>query len=113
MQLQAMKLGLRVEAIAEARSRIYTADATVESAQAQLNLFTLKSPIAGVLDSLNCRLGQTLSPGTSVGEIVDARELMVVVWLPARVCKGQSRPGRRSFGRFSGSCSGSQGGRRR
>ena len=85
-QLQAMKLGPRTEAVAEAQSRISTADATVDSAQVQLNLYTLKSPIDGVLDSLTCRLGQTLSPGTAIGEVVDARQLSVVVWLPARQC---------------------------
>ena len=85
-QLQAMKLGPRVEAVEEAQSHIYTAEATVESAQVQLNLFTLKSPIDGVLDSLTCRLGATLSPGSAIGEVVDSRQLNVVVWLPARDC---------------------------
>ena len=45
---------------------------------------TLKSPIAGELDSLNCQLGQTLSPGTAIGEVVDIGKLAVVVWLPSR-----------------------------
>jgi RND family efflux transporter MFP subunit len=85
-QLQAMKLGPRTEAIAEAQSRIATADATLDSAQVQFNLFTLKSPIDGVLNSITCRLGQTLSPGSSIGEVVDSRQLIVVVWLPARDC---------------------------
>src|SRR5205085_1279481 len=35
-------------------------------------------------DSLNCQLGQTLSPGTAVGEVVDTSRLAVNVWLPPR-----------------------------
>ena len=66
-----MKLGPRTEAISKARSRIYTADSTVESAQAQFNLLAWNTTIADLLDSLSCHLGQTLSPGTSVGEIVE------------------------------------------
>ena len=50
----------------------------------QLNAYTLKSPIDGALDSLTCRLGQTLSPGAAIGEVVDLRKLTVVLWLPAR-----------------------------
>jgi multidrug efflux pump subunit AcrA (membrane-fusion protein) len=93
-QLQVMKLGPRAEAVAEAESHITTAEALVDSAQAQLNSYALKSPIDGVLDSLNCQLGQTMSPGTAVGEIVDIRKLMVIVWLPShsatRVTVGQT-----------------------
>lgn len=83
-QLRALKLGPRTEAVAEAESHIATADAQVASAKLQLDLYTLKSPIAGELDSLNCQLGQTLSPGAAVGEIVDTDKLTVAVWLPAR-----------------------------
>ena len=93
-QLQSMKLGPRPEAIAEAKLHLATADATLDSARVQLNASTLKSPIDGVLDSLTCRMGQTLSPGAAIGEVVDLRQLVVVLWLPAheraRVKVGQA-----------------------
>ena len=113
-QLQVLKLGPRVEAVEEAQSRIYTADATLDSAQLQLNLFTLKSPIDGVLDSLTCRLGQTLSPGMAIGEsrrltATEGRRLAS----HARLRSREGRAGRRGCRQCSirRSCGGS-GGRR-
>jgi HlyD family secretion protein len=83
-QLAATKLGPKREAIQEAEAKIATADAAVQTAEAQLKLHTLESPIDGALDSLSCRLGQTISAGTAIGEIIDLRQVHVVVWLPAR-----------------------------
>ena len=83
-QLAVLKLKPRAEAVAETTSRVKTAEAAVKTAQAQLKLHTLTSPIEGTLDSLACRLGQTITVGTPVGEIVDTRKLHVVIWLPAR-----------------------------
>ncbi len=98
-QLQSMKLGPRPEAIAEAKLHLATADATLDSARVQLNASTLKSPIEGVLDSLTCRMGQTLSPGAAIGEVVDLRQLVVVLWLPAQAGARESRTSRRGCGR--------------
>ncbi len=83
-QLLVLKLKPRAEAIREAQSRIRTASAQLETAQAQLKLLTLVSPIDGDFDSITCRLGQTITVGTPVGEVVDARTLNVMVWLSAR-----------------------------
>jgi RND family efflux transporter MFP subunit len=49
-----------------------------------LDLLTLKSPIDGVLNNLNCQLGQTIGAGATVGDIVDAYQLQVTVWMPPR-----------------------------
>jgi HlyD family secretion protein len=81
-QLQAMRLGPRPEAVAEAEAHVKSAQAQVDSAQAQLDLLTLKAPIDGVLDSLNCQIGQTVAIGTTIGQVVDSWQLQVVVWLP-------------------------------
>ena len=54
---------------------------------ATLNLHTLRSPIAGTVDSLTCHPGQTLTVGTPVGEVVNQRRLLVTVYLPARNAK--------------------------
>jgi len=57
-------------------------------------LHSIRSPIDGVLDSLACHPGQTVAAGTAIGEIVDNRQLNVVVWLPpqsaARVSVGHA-----------------------
>lgn len=35
-----------------------------------------------MLDSLTCRLGQTIAIGTAIGEVVDTRQVFASVWLP-------------------------------
>ena len=50
--------------------------------QAQRDLHTVRAPIDGILDKITCRLGQTLTVGTPIGEIVDSRRLYALVWLP-------------------------------
>ena len=95
-QYEVLMLRPRPQAIAEAKTRIDVAQAAVDTAQAQVELLTIRAPIAGVLNSLTCQLGQTLSVGSSVGEVVDARQLNVVVWLSVadaqRVTAGQTAP---------------------
>jgi multidrug efflux system membrane fusion protein len=80
-QYEVLMLRPRPQAIAEAKTRIDMAQAAVDTAQAQVEQLTIRAPIAGVLNSLTCQLGQTLSIGATVGEVVDSRELNVVVWL--------------------------------
>ena len=80
-QYEVLMLRPRPQAIAEAKTRIDAAQAAVDTAKAQVEQLTIRAPIAGVLNSLTCQLGQTLSVGTAVGEVVDSRRLNVVVWL--------------------------------
>ena len=80
-QYEVLMLRPRPQAIAEAKTRIDVAQAAVDTAKAQVEQLTIRAPIAGVLNSLTCQLGQTLSLGTAVGEVVDSRQLMVVVWV--------------------------------
>jgi RND family efflux transporter MFP subunit len=82
-QFRVAMLGPRPQAVDEAKARIVAADAAVSSAKTQLDLHTIRAPIDGVLDSLSCRLGQTLALSTTVGEVVDLRQVYVQVWLPA------------------------------
>jgi len=82
-QFSVAMLGPRAQAVDEAKAHIATAEAALASAKVDLDLHTIHAPIAGVLDSISCRLGQTLAAGNAVGEIVDSRQLHVVVWLPA------------------------------
>ncbi len=93
-QYEVLMLRPRAQAIAEAKTRINVAQTAVETAKAQVEQLTIRSPIAGVLNSLTCQLGQTLPVGTTVGEVVDSRRLNVVVWLSVadaqRVTAGQT-----------------------
>ncbi len=83
-QLILLKLGPRPEAVAEAKTKIEIAAQAVANARATLDLHTLRSPIAGRVDSLVCHPGQTLTVGTPIGEVVDRRRLLVTVYLPTR-----------------------------
>jgi len=80
-QYDVLMLRPRPQAIAEAKSRIDAAQTAIGTAKAQIEQLTIRTPIAGVLNSLTCQLGQTLSIGTAVGEVVDSSRLNVVVWL--------------------------------
>ncbi len=99
-QLQLLLAGPRPESIAEAKARLAEAEQVVANAQEMVELRTIRSPIEGVVDSLNCHPGQTVSAGASLGEIVDRSEVHATVWMPprhaTRVQVGQSaevRPG--------------------
>jgi HlyD family secretion protein len=82
--LHAMIIGPRPEAVAEAEGRIKTADAVVAISQAHLDYHTIRAPIDGTLDSLTCRIGQTIAIGSPIGEVVDTRQVFALVWNPSR-----------------------------
>lgn len=86
-QLKLMLSGPRPEAVAEGQTKIAMAEQAVASSRETLALHTLRAPIAGVVESLNCHPGQTLTIGTSVGEVIDIRRLFVTVYFPARVTR--------------------------
>jgi HlyD family secretion protein len=86
-QLLLMMSGPRPEAVAEGQTKIAMAEQAVASSRETLALHTLRAPIAGVVESLNCHPGQTLTIGTSVGEVIDLRRLFVTVYFPARVTR--------------------------
>ena len=82
--LHAMMIGPRPEAVAEAEGRIKTADALVAFSRAHFDFHTIRAPIDGTLDSLTCRIGQTIAIGSAIGEVVDTRHVFASVWLPTR-----------------------------
>ncbi len=92
-QYEVLMLHPRPQAMDEAKSRVAMTETAVATAQSQLDLLTIHSPIDGLLDSLNCQLGQTLAVGTSVGQVVASKQVHAVVWLTVpeaqRVKKGQ------------------------
>jgi HlyD family secretion protein len=81
-QLEVLLLGPRAEAVDEANAHVVAAEAEVALARSQLELLTLRSPIDGVAERITCKLGQTLAAGSPVGEVVDARQLEALIWLP-------------------------------
>ncbi len=81
-QLALLQLGPKPAAIEEAKAKWSAAENLVALAQARLDQHAIRSPIDGVLDSLTCHPGQTIAPGTTIGEVVDTSQLQVVVWLP-------------------------------
>jgi len=93
-QLELLLAGPRPEAVEEGKARLEAAEGALTLARAHLTLHSIRSPIDGVLDSLTCHPGQTVAAGTAIGEIVDTRQLNVVVWLPphsaGRVKVGQA-----------------------
>ncbi len=89
---QVLMLGPRSEAIAEAQAKIDEAQTAVASSQAKLDLHTIAAPIGGVLDSLNCHPGQTLTVGMTVGQVVDSQRVFATAWLPVRAAQ-RIRPG--------------------
>lgn len=80
-QLQLLMIGPKPEAVAEAQARLEAAEGALALSQARLDLHVIRSPIDGVLDSLTCHPGQTISPGTAIGDVVNTKQLNVVVWL--------------------------------
>jgi len=86
-QLKLMMTGPRPEAVAEAQTKIVMAEQAIASSQETLALHSLRAPIAGVVESLNCHPGQTLTIGTPVGEVIDIRRLFVTIYFPARITR--------------------------
>ena len=82
-QFKVAMLGARREAVEEAKAHIAAAAAAAATAKAQLELYTIRAPIDGVIDTLSCRLGQTLAAGASIGEVINLSGVYVQVWLPA------------------------------
>jgi multidrug efflux pump subunit AcrA (membrane-fusion protein) len=80
--LRAMMIGPRPEAVAEAQSKIKTAEGLVAFSKAHLDFHTIRAPIDGVLDSLTCHPGQTIAIGAPIGEVVDTRQVFASVWIP-------------------------------
>ncbi len=84
LALTVAMLGARREAVDEAAAHITAAAAAEAAAQGQLDLLTIRSPIDGILEKITCQLGQTLTVGTPIGEVVDPRQLYALVWLPTQ-----------------------------
>src|SRR5579885_1395814 len=74
-------------------ARLAAGKAELKALDEQLDLYTLRAPIAGRLGTLHAVPGQTLAVGALVAEIVDLREIDVVCSVPphtaAKLALGQ------------------------
>jgi RND family efflux transporter MFP subunit len=81
-QLDVLVLPPRKEAVAEAESKVTIAEKVVQSAKARISYYSIKAPISGILSSLTCHPGQTISVGSNVGEVIDTEQLEILAWAP-------------------------------
>jgi RND family efflux transporter MFP subunit len=65
-----------------ALAKVKTSQAELKALKEQLDLYTLKAPIDGVLGMVRVAPGQTLTPGTLVTEILDLGEIDVLCFAP-------------------------------
>jgi multidrug efflux pump subunit AcrA (membrane-fusion protein) len=70
-----------------AAARLAAARKDLAALDVQLELFTIRSPIAGRLGMLQVTPGQDLAPGTTVAEVVDLDEIDVLCYAPRHVAE--------------------------
>ncbi len=81
-KLKAMS-GTSEKAVQEAAQQLAAARSEVASAEAQLALVRLSSPLAGVVSRINVQPGQAVDLNTTVAEIVDVSRLVFTAGIPA------------------------------
>jgi len=67
-----------------ARTTMATSKAALDAALAQLKRATITAPITGILDELPVDVGEYVTPGVKVAELVDVRKVKVVLDVPER-----------------------------
>jgi len=75
--------GTSQRAFQEAQLRFDAARADFESAGTALDYLRIASPLAGTLVRIDVRVGQSVSPGTVLGEVVDLDRLVVTAGVPS------------------------------
>ncbi|MBI5032066.1 MAG: HlyD family efflux transporter periplasmic adaptor subunit [Chloroflexi bacterium] len=93
------KRGPQKEAVALAEAKLRAAQANLRIAQAQVNRFTITSPIAGQIIDRNIEPGETVRAGMPLITIADARELEMTVYVPIRNV-GAIKPGQMIYGLY-------------
>lgn len=67
------------QSVERARAQADAASASVRQAQAQLGFATVRAPFAGVVAARNRNVGDVLTPGSPILEIVDPRSIVFTV----------------------------------
>src|SRR5262249_44615440 len=70
-----------------AAARLAAARKDLAALDVQLELFTIRAPIAGRLGMLQVTPGQELAPGTTVAEVVDLDEIDVLCYAPRHLAE--------------------------
>ena len=91
-ELAEARAGARAEDVAIARARVYRAEALVRSASGELDKTHLTAPRSGVVLRRQAAVGDFLSSGEAVLEVIDAGDLEVELEIPGRVAR-EVRPG--------------------
>ncbi|HOA63227.1 MAG TPA: efflux RND transporter periplasmic adaptor subunit [Verrucomicrobiota bacterium] len=76
--------GTSEKSFQEAAQQLAAAKAEWASAQAQLALVQLASPLAGIVARINMQPGQTVEPNTVLAEVIDPARLVATVGVPAK-----------------------------
>jgi len=74
--------GFRAEEIDQARAARDAAQAALDAIRRQKEELTIKSPLAGLVDSLDLQPGDMVGPGAPVLSIIDQRRLWVRAYVP-------------------------------
>jgi len=76
--------GTSEKSFQEAAQQLAAAKAEWASAQAQVALVQLASPLAGIVARINAQPGQTVEPNTVVAEVIDPARLVATASVPAK-----------------------------
>jgi len=76
--------GTSEKSFQEAAQQLAAAKAEWASAQAQVALVQLASPLAGIVARINAQPGQTVEPNTVVAEVIDPARLVAAASVPAK-----------------------------
>jgi len=86
--LRLQKSGFRVEDIEAARAQVATQTAAVEELKDTLGKMTVAMPFDGFVARKACEVGEWLTPGTAVVEVVDLSVVRVQLDVPERYFAG-------------------------
>ncbi len=89
--LALLKAGYRTEDVAKARADVAAQSAAVEELEDTLDKMTVRMPFAGFVVRKMCEVGEWLSPGSPVAEVVDLEVVRVKLDVPERYLSGLKR----------------------
>ncbi len=81
-QLKLLTNGYRVEEIAEAKAARDAASAAVDAIEQQVTELTVKAPVAAVVEAIDIRPGDLISPNAPAVSLIDRTRLWVRAYVP-------------------------------
>lgn len=83
-QLQLLQKGATQESVNIADAGVIQAEALLETAKSQQNKTILKSPVAGVVSSVNFNQGEFISPGAALVSVIDMKDMWINIYVPEK-----------------------------